>query len=84
MNSNWLLNKDLLDVLNSKARSSSSMAESWGACCSRARVHVRKRYFYELMRRGHGTGGCIAASLMHPGFSLVLLLLFPLLLNVPS
>ena len=35
---------------------------------------------YGYMRRGHGAGGCIAASLMHPGFSLVLLLLLLLLL----
>ena len=43
-----------------------------------------KKYLYGPMRRGHGTGGYIAASLMHLGFSLVLLLLLLLLLLVPS
>ena len=68
------------------AHAFSSMSGPSGACQANE-AHVfqgrasrcEREYLYGLMRRGHGTGGCIAASLMHLGFSLVLLLLLDFL-----
>ena len=66
----------------SRLQPSSSMSGPWGACQANGAPVLQGRAsrceresLYGLMRRGHGTGGCTAASLMHPRFSLVLLLI---------
>ena len=85
----WFDQPRICEVTFLRAHTSSSMSGPWGACQANGppvfqgrASRCEREYLYGLMRRGHGTGGCTAASLMHPGFSLVLLLL--LLLHHPA